>query len=201
MLGDYLARESCFRDHLRAIRQSDGDEAAGRALLADARRLIRERDLDTAGRRLERALALCPSGPVALSAHLAMASAAERQGLRDLACSQYEMALAQGPPPALAARMYRSMISTSTRNGNFKLALQHAEGLCALPEESIAPSERVVHCWLLARLHARAGRTAKAARLLRQMIVEHEPQHTELARLELKSLAEKAVQLDLGAPH
>jgi len=196
LLGDYLARESCLRDHLRAIRQSDGDEAAARALLEDARRLIRERDLDTAGRRLERALALCPSGPVALSAHLAMASAAERQGLRELACSQYEMALAQGPPPALAARTYRAMISTSTRNRNFDLAVEHAEKLCALPEEEIAPRDRVVHRWLLARLYMQRGRTADAARELGKVVAAYEPRHTELARLELARIADKTMSLD-----
>jgi len=196
LLGDYLARESCLRDHLRAIRQSDGDEAAGRALLEDARRLIRERDFETAGRRLERALALCPAGKTALAAHLLMAQAAERQGLHDLACSQYEMALAQGPPPALAARMYRAMISTSTRNGNFDLAVEHAEKLCALPEEGIAPADRVVHLWILARLYAQRGSTGQAVRLLRHAIDEHKPKDTELARLELQALADRT--LDVG---
>ena len=178
LLGEYLARESCLRSYLQAVRERDGDEAAGRALLEDARRLLRLRDYEAAGRRFERALALCPSGKTALAAHLLMAQAAERQRLYHLAYSQYGMALAQSPPPALAARMYRSMISASTRNGNHKLALQHAEALCALPARGIEPSDRVVHRWLLARLYSQAGRTVDAARELRKAIAAHGPQHT-----------------------
>ena len=141
-------------------------------------------------------MALCPAGKTALAAHLLMAQAAERQGLHDLACSQYEMALAQGPPPALAARMYRAMISTSARNGNYDLALEHAERLCALPDGGIAPRDRVVHHWLLARLQAHKGRTAEAVRVLRDAIAKHEPEHTELARLELESMAERALDME-----
>ena len=195
LLGEYLARESCLRSYVHRVRERDGKEAAGRALLEDARRLIRERDLETAGRRLERALGLCPTGRVAVAAHLTMASAAERQGLHDLAYSQYGMALAQGPPPALAARMYRAMISTSTRNRNFDLALEHAEKLCALPAQGVPPRDRVLHYWLLARLYVEKGRTAEAVRGLREVIAEYGPQHTELARLELERIAERAVGL------
>ena len=196
LLGEYLEGEDSLRRYVGDIRTREGDEAAGHALLDDARRLLRRRNVTAAARRLEDALTLCPTGPVALAAHLTLARAAERQGLADLAYSQYHLALAQNPSPALAARMYRSMISTSTRNGKVDLAVEHAEKLCALPAGEVAPADRVVHRWILARLYADKGQSARAAKLLRAVVAEHDGEHTQIARLELSHLAEKMMDLE-----
>ena len=195
LLGEHFHRDTCFEAYIGTMRSRDGVEGVARAIVEDARRLIAEGASDSACRRLESVLALHPRNQLAIAAHVLMGTAAEQKRLYDLASSQYDMALALGPPPALAARLYRSMISTSTRRGNFDAALKYAEALCALPEDGISPEDRVIHKWLLARLYARKGQTARATALLRDVAQKDAPERTELARAELRNMAEKAVDL------
>ncbi len=197
LLGEYLERESAFRAYLRDLRRDQGDEAAARELVQDARRLICTGDSETAGRRLEQALALTPNGPVAVAAHAVMASAAERQRLFDLAHSQYRMALQEKPPPRLAAAIYRNMIALNAYRGRLDAAVADAEVLCALPREGLPPQDCVRHRCLLARLHRRSGETGKAVRLLRSLVAEHPIEHTRVARFELESLVHDMVEKEV----
>ena len=197
LLGEHFHRDTCFEAYIGTVRSRDGVEGVARAMVEDARRLIAEGGSDSACRRLEGVLALHPKGQLAIAAHVLMGTAAEQKRLYDLASSQYDMALALGPPPALAARLYRSMISTSTRRGNFDAALKYAEALCALPEDGISPEDRVIHQWLLARLYANKGQTAKAMNILQGVIARYTPTQADLARLQLSALAEKVIDVDV----
>jgi len=193
LLGHYLAREEAFRRYIALVREQEGREAAGRVLLADAHRLVRERDPDTAGRRLQEALALCPQGRVAFAAHVLMGLAAEKEQMFHLAYSQYVQALAFDPPPALAAKIYRNMVHANVRCGRIDAAIEDAEALCALPEHAIPLEDRVVHQCLLAHLHSRQGGEAASMRVLRQVIDRYGPDHTRYAQAQLRLVVAKTL--------
>jgi len=197
LLGDYLSRESCFRSYVRQIRERDGDEAAARALLEDAQRLVGQGDTESAGRRVERAVALCPTQRVKIAAHVLLATAAERERLLDLAYSQYQMALAQNPSGRLTARIHRNMISINERRGKFDAAIADAEALCAVPQEQISLEDAIGHRCLLAHLYKHKGQTWRAIRVLHEVIANHEPEHTRYAQRELQRLLSTAVDKEI----
>jgi hypothetical protein len=126
-----------------------------------------------------------------------MAQAAERVQHADLMVLHCKAALALDPPPGVAARLHRALMSLHARNQDLGGARAEAEALCALPGDAFPPAERVVHHWLLARLHERSGQRAKAVRVLRDVITSHDARDTDVARLQLQSLMERAIDADM----
>ncbi|NQT53073.1 hypothetical protein HQ576_13530 [bacterium] len=199
ILGDYMAREDSFKAYVALVQRRGGKDAAGRLLLRDAHRLIRQRDLAVAGRRLNSALVLFPEGRIAIAAHVLLGLAAERQRLHDLAHSQYQVALAMKPPPPLAINICRAMLSLSAAQGRTDAALADARQLCALAEKHLPPEDRLQPQWLLARLLAEKGKTAQAARLFGTIAAAGKSPMAELADLELQRLADRALDIE-GIP-
>jgi tetratricopeptide (TPR) repeat protein len=200
LLGRPIAREDSFKAYLALVRRRGGDDAAGRVLVEDGHRLIRQRDMTVAGRRLNRALVLCPKGRTAVAAHVLLGLAAERQLLYDLAHSQYQTALAMKPPPELAVKIARTMLSISAAQDRTDAALADARKLCALADEHLPPKDRLQPQWLLARLLAEKGKTVQAARLFRGIAAAGHSPMAQVARLELQRLAGAALDIEEGIP-
>ena len=191
LLGEYLEREDALRAYVQTVRQREGDAVAATALVRDARGLIRECDTASAGLRLERALALCPTGPVAIAAHMVMGVGAERAKQYHMAESEYRMALALGPPVKARAAIHQKLMLVKAKWRDYDAAIEEARTLCSLPGQAVTARSRVVHQCYLARLYAESGEHAKAVQVLREAIDRwsaERPGFAAILRTELKQI-------------
>jgi tetratricopeptide (TPR) repeat protein len=189
LLGDYLKRESAFRGYIRVVRRRRGEGAAARAILRDARRLASQGNQEAAARRAHAAFKLRPRGPVAAWAHLIIAAAAEREGLRHLAVQHYQAALGEDPPQDVAVRVRRNIIVHQASSGALSQAVLQAKVLCRASDQgTCSPDDRVINYCLLARLHAKDGDLPAAVRVLQHAAATSAPAQARVARRELRKV-------------
>ena len=196
LLGEDYQRERAFKGYIEQIRARDGKQAAAKALVVDAHRLTLRTQLGRAGRRLARALELCPTGPIGALAHALQAGAHERQRAFGRAYREYQMALELKPSLKLESSIRYRMVKIKVLQGQLDTAIAEARALCMLPEDPDGPGKRAMHQCLLARIYERKGDLVSAVREFNSAIAQSDPVYSDYAATQIKRLRAKAMDMD-----